>query len=90
LSPFSSAGHALSVQTEQRGDQDGLVFPMSGGRISFAEWDAASMALARSLLELGLAPGDHIALLAENRIEWPVAQIAASRAGLVLVPLNTH
>ncbi len=90
LSPFTSAGHALSVQAERRAEEDGLVFPMSGGRMSFAEWDAASTALARSLLELGLAPGDHIALLAENRIEWPVAQIAASRAGFVLVPLNTH
>ena len=52
----------------------------------FAAWDGAASALARSLLELGLAPGDHIALLAENRIEWPVAQIAASRARLVLSP----
>ncbi len=90
LSPFGSPGEALSFQGQTRGDEDGLVFPMSGGRMSFAAWDAASSALAASLLELGLTPGDHVALLAENRIEWPVAQIAASRAGLVLVPLNTH
>jgi len=90
MSAFTSAGQALTIQAEYRAEDDGLVFPISGGRMSFAEWDAASTALARSLLELGLAPGDHIALLEENRIEWPVAQIAASRAGLVLVPLNTH
>ena len=90
LSPFTSAGEALTAQAAHRGDQDGLVFPMSGGTMSFAAWDSAASALARSLLDLGLAPGDHIALLAENRIEWPVVQIAAGRAGLVLVPLNTH
>jgi len=38
---------------------------------------------------LGLRPGDHLALLAENRLEWPVVQ-AAVLMGAVLVPLNTH
>jgi len=90
LSPFGSPGEALSFHARMRGDEDGLVFPMSGGRMSFAAWDAAATALATALLDLGLAPGDHVALLAENRIEWPVVQIAAGRAGLVLVPLNTH
>jgi acyl-CoA synthetase (AMP-forming)/AMP-acid ligase II len=90
LSPFPTAGDALAAQAAARGTADGLVFPMSGGKMSFATWDDAATALARSLLDLGLDPGDHIALLAENRIEWPVVQIAASRAGLVLVPLNTH
>ncbi len=90
LSPFTSASDALRAQAALRGDQDGLVFPMSGGVSSFAAWNSDATALARSLLDLGLAPGDHIALLAENRIEWPVVQIAAGRAGLVLVPLNTH
>jgi acyl-CoA synthetase (AMP-forming)/AMP-acid ligase II len=90
LSPFGSPGEALSYQARTLGGADGLVFPMSGGRLNFAAWDAAASALAAALLDTGLAAGDHVALLAENRIEWPVVQIAASRAGLVLVPLNTH
>lgn len=90
LTPFATAGHALAAQAAGRGGEDGLVFPLSGGTLSFAAWDAAATALARALLDHGLAPGDHLALLAENRVEWPVVQLAASRAGLVLVPLNTH
>ena len=38
----------------------------------------------------GVAPGDHVGLLAEARIEWPVAQLAIAMAGAVMVPLNTH
>jgi acyl-CoA synthetase (AMP-forming)/AMP-acid ligase II len=90
LSPFATAGDALAAQAKVLGAADGLVFPMSGGRMSFAEWDAAASALARGLLALGLRAGEHVALLAENRLEWPVVQIAVARAGLVLVPLNTH
>ena len=90
LSPFRTSGDALDAQAAARGMEAGLIFPLSGGTMTFAAWDAAATALARSLLDLGLEPGDHLALLAENRIEWPVVQIAASRAGLVLVPLNTH
>lgn len=90
LTPFGTAGHALAVQASSRGGEDGLVFPLSGGTLSFAAWDAAATALARAFLDHGLEPGDHLALLAENRVEWPVVQVAASRAGLVLVPLNTH
>jgi fatty-acyl-CoA synthase len=90
LSPFATASEALAAQAACRGDAPGLIFPMSGGTMSFAAWDAAATALARGLLASGLEPGDHLALLAENRVEWPVVQIAANRAGLVLVPLNTH
>lgn len=41
-------------------------------------------------MSLGLRPGDHVALLAKNRIEWPLVQGAAALLGAVLVPLNTH
>ena len=38
----------------------------------------------------GLKAGDHIALLAENRVEWPIVQMACAAMGAVFVPLNTH
>jgi non-ribosomal peptide synthetase component F len=57
LSPFATPGEALAAQAAARGDQDGLVFPMSDGRLRFAEWDQAATALARTLSGLGLVPG---------------------------------
>ena len=90
LSPFATPGDALRHHAAQRPAAPALAFPESGQRLSFAEWLAEAEALARGLLDLGLLPGDHLALLAENRLEWPVSQMAAALGGFVLVPLNSH
>jgi acyl-CoA synthetase (AMP-forming)/AMP-acid ligase II len=44
--------------------------------------------LAQALLGLGLAPGDKVACLLENRIEIIELYVAAAKAGLVVVPVN--
>lgn len=90
LTPFETPGEALAHRAESRGNAEALAFPLSGGRMTFAAWDAAATGLARGLLTLGIRPGEHVALLAENRVEWPLVQLAVARAGAVLVPLNTH
>ena len=90
LAPFETSGAALRHQAALRPAAEALAFPLSGGRRSFAAWLAESESLARGLLALGLAPRAHVALLAENRLEWPVAQLAIALAGMVMVPLNSH
>ena len=90
LSPFPTPGVALQAQAEARPDQPALVFHQSDESLTFRQWHDRSLALARALVTAGLGPGDHIGLLAENRIEWPVVQLAVAMAGGVLVPLNTH
>jgi long-chain acyl-CoA synthetase len=44
---------------------------------------------ARTLHDWGVRPGDRIALLSENRPEWPTADIASLLLGAVTVPLYT-
>ncbi len=44
--------------------------------------------LATCYLELGLAKGDRIAILGENRTEWVVAYLAAVTSGMVAVPVD--
>ena len=56
--------------------------------LSYAEWDARASQLANALRGLGLQPGDRVALLAYNCIEWLEAYAALARAGLVAVPIN--
>jgi fatty-acyl-CoA synthase len=90
LTPFSTPFDALRAAATRHGDREALAFPMQGRRMSFDEWYRAATALARALLGLGLRPGAPVALLAENRIEWPVVQLGVAAAGMVLVPLNTH
>jgi long-chain acyl-CoA synthetase len=55
---------------------------------SFAELDERASRLAHALADWGLSRGDRFALLATNVIEFPEIEIAAQRAGLILVPLN--
>ncbi len=81
---------ALKEAAARFGDREALAFPHSGGRMTFAEWLETATALAHGLTKLGLRAGDHVALLAENRLEWPVVQMAAALMGAVFVPLNTH
>jgi acyl-CoA synthetase (AMP-forming)/AMP-acid ligase II len=40
--------------------------------------------------DAGLLPGDHIALLVGNRIEFVEAMLAATLSGLWVTPINTH
>src|SRR6202049_4071529 len=44
---------------------------------------------ARALHSWGVRPGDRIAILSENRPEWPTADIASLLLGAVTVPLYT-
>jgi long-chain acyl-CoA synthetase len=45
--------------------------------------------LARALHGRGVAPGDRVLLLAENRPEWAIADLAIMAAGAVTVPAYT-
>src|SRR5262245_50997594 len=56
--------------------------------VSSREPDAACNALARGLARAGLAPGDRIAILSLNRVEFVTTVLGAMRAGVVPVPIN--
>src|SRR3982751_5369982 len=61
------------------------------------EWRATSWSeaarqvasLAASLKEIGLEPGDRVALVSENRPEWLISDLAIMAAGCVTVPTYT-
>jgi fatty-acyl-CoA synthase len=61
-----------------------------GQRFTFAELSAGVDAAARGLLQLGIAPGDRVALWMVNRPEWLEAMFAVMKIGAVLVPVNTR
>ena len=86
----TSLGDALRNQAQLTPEHDALVFPESGKRHSFSQWLVEAERVALALVQLGVNPGDPVALLAENRLEWPIVQAAVALCGAVLVPLNTH
>lgn len=56
--------------------------------LTFRIWHERATRLANGLLGLGLVPGDRVALLAYNCVEWMEIYAALARAGLVAVPIN--
>ena len=66
-----------------------LAFVEFGDRkLSYGEADAAANRLANALITSGLAPNDRFAILAKNCVEYLLIYFAASKAGVVPVPLN--
>ena len=58
-------------------------------RLSYAETDARSSALAARLIALGVGKGAHVGLLYPNSAQFVVALCAAARIGAVAVPFST-
>jgi fatty-acyl-CoA synthase len=71
-------------------DHDALVYPDRGLRYSYRQLDDHCDRLAKGLLALGMAKGDHIAIWATNVPEWVLLQFATAKIGAILVTINTN
>ena len=67
---------------------DGDAIRYFDGRITFAELDALTGALAVALLADGLQPGDRVALYLQNVPQFVIAQLATWKAGGIAVSVN--
>jgi acyl-CoA synthetase (AMP-forming)/AMP-acid ligase II len=65
---------------------------VDGGEMTFAQWEAESNRLARSLVRRGVSKGDRVSiyLRAEEALRFMVAYSAVHKAGAVAVPTNTR
>src|SRR5918911_5251610 len=59
-------------------------------RWTWADASAEVNRLANALIALGLRPGDRVAILSKNSLEFIALYYAASKARLITVPLNTR
>ncbi|WP_350307472.1 amino acid adenylation domain-containing protein, partial [Photorhabdus viridis] len=57
---------------------------------SYTELNTRANRLARQLIEQGVDPGDHVALLLERSMGLVVAQLAILKAGAVYVPIDPN
>lgn len=72
------------------GDKPAVIMGGSGVRLSYAELERQSNQIAQLFRSRGLRPGDHIAVLMENRPEFFPVTWAAQRSGLFYTPVNWH
>jgi long-chain acyl-CoA synthetase len=71
-------------------DRIAYIMAGSGQTLTYSQLDRASNRLAHLFRQHGIGTGDTIALVLENRIDWPVVVAAGMRSGLYVTPLNWH
>ncbi len=76
----------LIALADGRGDTDWVV--QGDRRLTYAEHNALVRRTATALLDLGVRPGDRVAVLSANTIEWVVLFWACAAIGAANVPLN--
>ena len=74
--------------TDEIPDHPAVVTP--DRTLTFAELRDEVRHAASAMIDLGVAPGDRVAIWSPNTWHWVVASLAVHYAGGVLVPLNTR
>src|SRR5262245_17863780 len=76
----------LDYRAREQGEAE---FAIQGDRrMTYGEALAETNRLANAFVSAGLQPGDRVAMLSKNRIEYVLLYFAAAKTGVVLVPLN--
>jgi fatty-acyl-CoA synthase len=86
--PDSTLYEGIASVAADRPDGPALYF--RGERTSYRELLDRAEALAGGLADLGVGPGDRIAVWLGNRPSWVVSQLAASYLGAAVVAVNTR
>jgi long-chain acyl-CoA synthetase len=80
---------AMFFDMAERGGDGAFLWQKKGGKyrpLSWAETAHQVRDLARGLKALGIEAGDRVVIVAENRPEWPIADLAIMTLGAISVP----
>lgn len=74
---------------EKYGEEVAATFPRDGEwqSLTFTEMWTRVSELARGLVDLGIEPGDRVAILANTRVEFTIANLAVNAAAGIAVPV---
>lgn len=75
------------VQNQPEGE---ALVELGGERVTFKEWWDRSSRVAGGLRDLGIAPGERVAIHLGNGNDWAYAFFGVQMAGAVAVPVNTR
>ena len=79
---------ALLDLIERNDEHPALIVPGTGATVSYAEMHAAVDRVARELVQVGIAPGDAVAMAFLNGPEMVIGFLAIVAAGAAAAPLN--
>ena len=65
-----------------------IAFSCTGTKITFKQLDEMSSSFAGYLDLIGVKPGEKVALMMPNLLQYPVAVFGCFKAGVVAVPLD--
>ena len=77
------------LHATSRPDAPAIVLAATGETITYGMLEDSANRLAHCFRRLGLAHGDAVAIMCDNRPEYLFVYWATQRAGLVLVPIST-
>lgn len=88
--PSQSAGLHELLAAGLKQPPDAIAVALTDGRValSYRDLERAVEAFAARLLAAGIRPGDRVALVLLNSIEFVVAFLAITRIGAIAAPLN--
>ncbi len=84
--PLRHVGDVPAMGADRYGEKLALTY--RGDEQSYADLLARSNRVAGALVAHGVEPGDRVAMLIENSLQFPETLFGAMRAGAVPVPLN--
>jgi long-chain acyl-CoA synthetase len=82
--PYRSIPEMLRHRVADSPHRPALGFPTPDEEIAWLTWaevDQRVTAIAAGLAQLGVSPGDRVALIASTRVEWALADFAVTFAG---------
>ena len=90
MSPESSLPAMHRASTDRLGPRVALRHKKDGlyHDLSWSEYRTSADRAAAGLVALGVEVGDRVAILSENRVEWPIADMGTLSAGAIDVPMH--
>jgi acyl-CoA synthetase (AMP-forming)/AMP-acid ligase II len=84
----TNIGLLLTKRAQICPDREACVEYERGRRFTFAELNARANRMANALLATGVTPGDRVAVLLKNSVEFIETYFAVAKIGAVMVPVN--
>lgn len=78
----------LSAATKEFGSRDAIIFP--DARLTYDELQSRAQAWARTIIAMGIRPGQNVGVLLTTRIEFIELLFAITMTGAVAVPINAR